>query len=203
MDIQDLPRELLAVRNLGERTIPSPLGRLFDKEESARVFFTDDFRIAVDHRLESIRKNIAHKQGIPCFEAAGPRSRIFFDPASTTCAIVTCGGLCPGLNDVIRSIVLQAYYRYGVRRILGIPYGFEGLIPSYGHKLIELTPEYVSTIHTFGGTCLGTSRGPQDVGKMVDRLAELGVNVFFVIGGDGTQRAGLAICEEALRRGLQ
>jgi 6-phosphofructokinase 1 len=116
---------------------------------------------------------------------------------------VTCGGLCPGLNDVIRSIGLQAYYRYGVRRILGIPYGFEGLIPERQHDLIPLTPEFVTSIHSFGGTAIGTSRGPQDVGRMVDRLAELGVNVLFVIGGDGTQRGGRDIFLEAARRGIE
>lgn len=202
MKFGDLPAESFKVRNLGERLIPSPLGRLFGKEETARLFYTDDFRVVVDHRLESIQRNFQQGTSIPCFEAAGPRSRIFFDPEQTVCAVVTCGGLCPGLNDVIRSIVLQAHYRYGVKKILGIPYGFEGLIPDYGHQLIELTPDFVSSIHTFGGTCLGTSRGPQDTGRMVDRLAELGVNILFVIGGDGTQRAGLAICEEALRRGM-
>lgn len=198
-----MPPEFYQVRNLGERTIPSPLGELLEKEELARVFYTDDFRIAVDHQLGSIMSHFERGLPLPCFEAAGPRSKIFFDPAKTTCAVATCGGLCPGLNDVIRAIVLQAHYRYGVKRILGIPYGFEGLNPAYGHQLIELTPEFVSSIHTFGGTCLGTSRGPQDVEQMVDRLAELGVSIFFLIGGDGTQRAGRAICEEALRRGMK
>ena len=83
-----------------------------------------------------------------------PSHEDFFEPKETICAIVTCGGLCPGLNDVIRSVVMQAYYRYGVPRTLGIPYGFEGLIADYGHRLINLTPTYVTNIHRFGGTTL-------------------------------------------------
>jgi 6-phosphofructokinase 1 len=98
---------------------------------------------------------------------------------------------------------MQAYYRYGVRRIYGIPYGFEGLIPDYGHAIVNLTPDAVANIHEFGGTWLGTSRGPQDVLRMVDRLQELDVNILFVIGGDGSQRGAIAIEKEARRRGAK
>jgi 6-phosphofructokinase 1 len=190
----------LKVINLGERVVDSPLDEFFEEAESGHRFYTDETRYVVDHNLNSVRAHTDLGQEIPCFEAAGPRRKIFFKPGETTCAIVTCGGLCPGLNDVIRSIVLQAYHRYGIRRILGIPYGFEGLNPAYGHAIIELSPAFVSNIHSFGGTALGTSRGPQDTSRMVDRLQELGVNVLFVIGGDGTQRGGLAISREALSR---
>ncbi len=193
----------LAIRTLGARTIESPLNRQFHELGNEHAFYTDDHRVLVDHRLSNLQELIATGAELPCFEVAGPRKRLFFKPDETICAIVTCGGLCPGFNDVIRAIVLQAHHRYGVARILGIPYGFEGLIPEYGHHIFNLTPGFVSNIHRFGGTNLGTSRGPQDVKRMVDRLQELGVNILFVIGGDGSQRGGRAIDEEARQRGLR
>lgn len=199
----ELKPEDLVIRSLGERTIDSPLDPYFRESGHDHTFYNDDNRIIVDHDLNSVRA--ALKAGVDpfCFEAAGPRRKIFFDPEKTIAAVVTCGGLCPGFNDVIRSIVLQAQYRYGVPRTLGIPYGFEGLIPDYGHKLINLTPGFVSNIHNFGGTDIGTSRGPQDPVRMVDRLEELKVNILFVIGGDGTQRGGKAIADEAQSRGYK
>ena len=48
------------------------------------------------------------------FEKAGPRRRLFFEPARTRAAIVTCGGLCPGLNNVIRSVTRELRRSYGV-----------------------------------------------------------------------------------------
>lgn len=135
------------------------------------------------------------------FEKAGPRKKIYFDPSKTKCAIVTCGGLCPGINDVIRSIVMEAHYHYGIRTVLGIRNGFRGLIPDYGYDILELTPESVSHIHQFGGTILGSSRGLQDPEIMVDSLERMNINVLFVIGGDGSMRAAKAIMDEVTRRG--
>jgi 6-phosphofructokinase 1 len=114
----------------------------------------------------------------PC-RRGGPREQLYFDPPKTTAAIVTCGGLCPGLNDIIRGIVMELYTRYGVTRIYGIRYGYEGLVPRYGHVPLTLRPESVSTIHNFGGTILGSSRGPQNLGEMVDHLEELDVDILF------------------------
>lgn len=111
------------------------------------------------------------------------------------------GGLCPGLNNVIRDIVITAMRVYGVRRVLGFLYGYRGLVEKESH--IELTPEGVSEIHELGGTILGSSRGPQDPCKMVDRLEELDVNVLFVIGGDGTMTGALALSDEIRRRNLE
>ncbi|MHC4416379.1 MAG: ATP-dependent 6-phosphofructokinase [Planctomycetota bacterium] len=139
----------------------------------------------------------------PTVELAGPRRRILFDPAKTRIGIVTCGGLCPGINDVIRGLVLQAWHRYGVHRIHGFRYGLRGLIPDYGHDVMALTPTEVSSIHEDGGSILGSSRGPQDISRIVDRLAEMSINILFLIGGDGSLRAGLAIAGEIDRRGLQ
>jgi len=162
-------------------------------DENHRILFEDD--------PQKIHRSIESGYDVPTLELAGPRRKIFFDPEHTTCGIVTCGGLCPGLNDVIRGLVMQAYYRYGVRKILGFRFGYQGLNPDYGHEVLELTPNMVSHIHRFGGTFLGTSRGPQSVPVMVDRLIELGVNVLFVVGGDGTLRGGAELSEEALHRG--
>lgn len=195
--------EDLTIKALGERTIISPLDQQFQETGRTHAFYGDDSRVLLDHNLAHIQGTFERGEEPLCFEAAGPRRKIFFKPEDTTCAIVTCGGLCPGLNDVIRSIVMQAYYRYKVPRTLGIAYGFEGLIPDYGHRLINLTPSYVTNIHRFGGTALGTSRGPQETRRMVDQLIELKVNILFVVGGDGTQRGGKDIGEEALRRGYR
>ena len=129
------------------------------------------------------------------FEAAGPRRHLYFDPLRTKAAVVTCGGLCPGLNDVIRAIVMEAYHHYHMAGVLGIPFGLEGFIPKYGHRYIELTPDKVRDIHLFGGTVLGSSRGPQDPGEIVDTLERSNVNLLFIIGGDGTMKAGRAIFE--------
>ncbi|MDR3320729.1 MAG: ATP-dependent 6-phosphofructokinase [Desulfovibrio sp.] len=137
------------------------------------------------------------------FEAAGPRRKLYFDPGHAKCAIVTCGGLCPGINDVIRAIVMEAYHAYNVPSVLGIPYGLEGFITKFKHHPTELTPDMVADIHRFGGTILGSSRGPQQPDEIVDTLERCNVNALFVIGGDGTMRAALSISEEMNKRGLK
>ncbi|MBQ4133389.1 MAG: ATP-dependent 6-phosphofructokinase [Desulfovibrionaceae bacterium] len=137
------------------------------------------------------------------FELAGPRKKIYFDPPKTRCAIVTCGGLCPGINDVIRSIVMEAAHGYGVAGVLGIRYGLQGFIPKYKHEVVELTPDSVSQIHQFGGTVLGSSRGPQNPEEVVDALERLNVSCLFMIGGDGTLKAANAVSQEAQRRGMR
>ncbi len=135
------------------------------------------------------------------FELAGPRARLFFDPRSTRAGIVTCGGLCPGLNNVIRSIFLELFHGYGVTEVLGFRNGYAGLDPSRGPQPVNLSLEVVDDIHREGGTILGTSRGPVDVVAAVDNLVRLGVNILFTVGGDGTQRGGHALLCEAQRRG--
>lgn len=137
------------------------------------------------------------------FEAAGPRKKLYFDPSRAKCAIVTCGGLCPGLNDVIRAIVMEAHHAYHVPSIMGIRYGLEGFIPACGHQPMELTPERVADIHRFGGTILGSSRGPQSAEKIVDSLERSNVSILFVIGGDGSMKAALSISREVQARNLK
>jgi len=135
-------------------------------------------------------------------EAAGPREMLFFDPSDLACGIVTCGGLCPGLNDVIRSIVLSSHHHYGVRKIFGFRYGYEGLVSRYGHTPLELSPDTVNRIHEIGGTVLGSSRGHQEASEMVNTLEDMKIGVLFAIGGDGTLRGARSIAKEATRRGM-
>lgn len=182
------------IQKLGECTIPSPM---------SGVRFTGDGEHVLFHsNLDAIRGYLNTGMEPPAFEPAGPREKIFFDPGKLACGIVTCGGLCPGLNNVIRAIVLSLHHHYGVRTIYGFPYGYEGLAPRHGHQPILLTPEKVGAINETGSTILGSSRGSQDVAVMVDTLERMRINILFCIGGDGTQRGALAISEEAARRGL-
>ncbi|MEM6523982.1 MAG: ATP-dependent 6-phosphofructokinase [Bacteroidota bacterium] len=188
------------IQSLGRADIPSPLN--LDKLAGQQVFnyVKDDQRILLDTSLYGFNES-KEKNMIPsCLEKAGPRKNIYFDPPETSAAIVTCGGLCPGINNVIRSVVMGLHYFYGVKRILGIPYGYEGFIPSYGHGFIDLTPEKVKDIHEFGGTILGSSRGGQSVEAMVDTIEKENINIVFAIGGDGTLKGAREIGEELLRR---
>ncbi len=137
-------------------------------------------------------------------EKAGPREKIYFDPVKVHAGIVTCGGLCPGLNDVIRAIVMALWYRYGTKQISGFMYGYRGLLSKFNLPVMELNPENVSKIHRLGGTILGASRGHGDcVEEIVDSLERMNVNMLFSIGGDGTQKGALDISEEAEKRGLK
>jgi 6-phosphofructokinase 1 len=190
----------LNIANLGPRRFPSP-GCSREFAEELGGWHSDGDRILLNDHMDAVREAMRIDIDPPSIELAGPRRDIFFNPPETCIAIVTCGGLCPGINDVIRSIVMQAYYAYGVRQILGIQYGYEGLDPAFGHKPVELTPDKVMNITTFGGSILGSSRGKRDIKVMVNRLEALGVNILFVIGGDGSQRGAQAIYEEAIRRG--
>ncbi len=137
------------------------------------------------------------------FEAAGPHERLFFDPKHTRSAIVTCGGLCPGLNDVIRSIVLESHYAYGADDILGFRYGLAGFIEEKGFTPMVLRSYDIGNIHHFGGTILGTSRGSQPIPRIVDRLLKEHIDILYVIGGDGSMKAAIAIKNEIAKRGLR
>ncbi|MGC4050796.1 MAG: ATP-dependent 6-phosphofructokinase [Paludibaculum sp.] len=188
---------IVAVERLGETLHPSPLKLHEADPEHPNVFVRDSefipLHITVD--LENER------EGNHLFEKAGPRDSIYFDPAQTRAAIVTCGGLCPGLNNVIRSLVLSLRCHYGVQRVLGIRYGYHGLNPAHGYPPMELDVDDVSDIHEIGGTIIGTSRGPEDPAAMLEYLRNLGVQMLFTIGGDGTQRGALKLHAEARRQG--
>src|SRR6516162_9085059 len=188
------------IESLGECPFLSPLRH---RHVGSEKFRTDEHRIIYDDSMEGVRDTYERGLKPLSFEMAGPYEKIYFEPGKTSAAIVTCGGLCPGLNDIIRGIVMELYQGYGVTQIYGSRYGYEGLAPRYGHIPLMLRPDSVSTIHTFGGTILGSSRGPQDVGEMVDHLEELDVDLLFVIGGDGALKGGAAINEEIRRTGLK
>jgi len=175
------------ITTLGEPLFSSPIGR----------FVNDDLRVP-EHIICNL--NAPAEDGL-LFELAGPRAKLFFDPNQTRAGIVTCGGLCPGLNDVIRSLFLELHFAYGVKEVLGFRGGYQGLDPVLGKKPIMLTPKLVDDIHQEGGTILGTSRGPVDISIAVDNLIRLGVNILFTVGGDGTQRGGNKLLQEAKKRG--
>jgi 6-phosphofructokinase 1 len=154
---------------------------------------SDDVRIP--ERIES-----GMEPGLQ-FELAGPRAKLFFDPKQTRAGIVTCGGLCPGLNNVIRSLFLELHYGYGVAEVLGFRGGYSGLDPACGIEPVKITPRFVEGIHQKGGTILGSSRGPVDQGRAVENLIARGVNILFTVGGDGTQRGANDLYQEARKRG--
>jgi 6-phosphofructokinase 1 len=182
---------------LGPATVPSPLHLSTDPNDDVPDYVRDDARVLHDAVFTTTTSPDLSR----AFEVAGPREKIFFDPARTTAAIVTAGGLCPGINNVIRSVVLHAFHKYGVRRILGFRYGFAGLDAAEGLAPIALGPEDVRHIHNRGGTLLGTARGEHDVGAMVDTLERERVDILFVVGGDGTMKGAAALSAEAARRG--
>jgi 6-phosphofructokinase 1 len=188
-----------SIKSLGPCEIVSPLRHIGGVEVNFR---TADDRVLFDNTLD-LDEGPAQAGPPLSFEAAGPREQIFFNPAKTTAAIVTCGGLCPGLNDIIRGLVTQLNYRYAVTKVYGFRYGYEGLIARYGHTPLLLRPESVAQINNFGGSILGTSRGPQSIEEMVDLLEEMKIDLFFVVGGDGTLRGAAEVAAECARRGLK
>ena len=182
-----LPKELhgeassmIAVESLGSARFPSPLRGGFIEPEP--LF------LPIDAACDEV-----DAPGYYGFSPAGPRDRLYFEPSTVACAIATCGGLCPGLNNVIQSVVQTALNRYRVRAVLGIPFGLSGCVPGFEHRPVTLTPRNVADIHEQGGTVLGTSRGPQDCAAIADWLRREGVHVLFLIGGDGTMQAASAL----------
>ncbi len=178
------------INRVGRCTFRSPL--------DSKVFIDDSEGVLINATLSGFQKGQIEPLSL---EMAGPREKAFFNPETSRAALVTCGGLCPGLNDVIRAIVMVLWYRYGVREIFGLRYGFEGLIASFNHEPLLLKPELVEDIHKDGGTILGTSRGPQEPALMVDFLVERRIDMLFTIGGDGTQRGALELTREIEKRG--
>jgi 6-phosphofructokinase 1 len=191
------------ITSLGRGSVVSPLKNNQRDDSPVYKFVDEKDRIIFDNDLSYYNSCMETGEVPVSFEKAGPRETIFFEPAKTKVGIVTCGGICPGLNNVIRSIVNQLYYRYGISRVLGFKYGYAGLVSDYNHEVIEFTPEMVSDIHNAGGTILGTSRGNQDVSKIVDTLEIMNINVLFCIGGDGTLRGAHAIHKEIQSRNLK
>ncbi|MBP3709745.1 MAG: ATP-dependent 6-phosphofructokinase [Treponema sp.] len=191
------------IETLGQCKVPSPIQLSTVVGDFRANYVKDDsfvrYRVNVFNGKDEDDQTSAN-----LMQKAGPREFIYFDPKHVKAGICTCGGLCPGLNDVIRAIVRSLYNRYGVRRILGFQFGFKGFFPDQGFETIELYPWTVDEIHKIGGSYLGTSRGGGDrVNDVVDCIETLGVNVLFIIGGDGSQRGALDIANEITRRGLK
>jgi len=190
----------LEIEILGPCTFPSPLTTRL--AETSIHYVGEADRVLLEDRLSQVLGRAEDLQATPAFELAGPRHKLFFDPARLRCGVVTCGGLCPGLNNVIRGLVITLTESYGVEQILGFRYGYEGLVRKSGLGPVRLTPMVVADVHQQGGTMLGTSRGGQDAGEMVDRLEKLEIGALFVVGGDGTCRGAMALVDEIRRRKL-
>jgi 6-phosphofructokinase 1 len=188
--------EDVAIKDLGPCRYPSPAAAHLG--EGAMHFVGEADKVLVNDRLSQLPSS-PPTAPLPAFELAGPRNRVYFEPGKVRAGIVTCGGLCPGLNNVIRGLVLELWFGYGVKRVFGFRYGYEGLV-SKGRMPEPLTPEVVSRIHHQGGTLLGSSRGAQDPERVVDTLEAMGIDMLFVIGGDGTIRGAMRIAGEIEKR---
>lgn len=177
----------------------APVGQLGECRHPSPIPFAtaDEVWLPSDLRWQAGRP----PDDLLLFEQAGPRERLFFEPSETRAAIVTCGGLCPGINNVIRSVTRELLRGYEAKSVIGIRGGYRGLDPGRGKPPIDLTDEVVEDIHKVGGTLLRTSRGPVDIAVAVDFLIGQRVNILFTVGGDGTQRGGRALYEQARRRG--
>ncbi|EKG04524.1 6-phospho-1-fructokinase, putative [Trypanosoma cruzi] len=197
--LNEVTQEDLRVERLHGRKYMNP---------SKKHVMREEFSDKIEHIMHDPRPQEGVHSELPVSispllcELAAPRQRIHFNPPETVVGIVTCGGICPGLNDVIRSLTLTAVNAYRVKRVIGFRFGYWGLSKKGSHTAMELYRTSVTSIHRYGGTILGSSRGPQDPSEMVDTLERLGVNILFTVGGDGTQRGALKIAEEAKRRGV-
>ena len=190
------------ISTLGEARIQTPLlGQ--NRFHNDKNFISDNTRVVIDVNVDNLVKAVKKGNKLPSFELAGPREKIYFDPSKLRCALVACGGLCPGLNGIIRSVVLELYYGYGVRNIYGIQYGLQGFISKYGHDILSLTPDVVRNIIREGGSFLGSSRGPQDIEEIVDCLERMNIGALFMLGGDGTLMAATKIVDVISKRGLK
>ncbi|MEA3231727.1 MAG: ATP-dependent 6-phosphofructokinase, partial [Thermodesulfobacteriota bacterium] len=190
-----------SIEALGTANIVSPLAERTRNNQLS--FITDDDRVLIDIDSARIADACGKGKSLPALECAGPRRQIYFDPCKIRCALVTCGGICPGLNAIIRSVVLELFYGYGVRHINGIRYGLQGFIAKYRHEVMALSPNVVASIMKGGGTILGSSRGEQDVDAIVDCLERLGIGALFMIGGEGTLMAATRIADTILSRQLK
>jgi 6-phosphofructokinase 1 len=192
----------LRVRHLGECRHDSPLSAMLAAKRTSPHYVAEGDRVLLEDTVSMLAEHGLPPEDLPSFEAAGPRRKIYFDPARVTAGIVTCGGLCPGLNDVIRGLVQELTVQYDVKRIVGFRNGLRGLTARHRDDTIELTPDRVRDIHNAGGTILGSSRGAQDAEEMVDSLLLRGINVLFVIGGDGGMNAATNLAAAIRARGL-
>lgn len=191
------------IQSLGECCIDSPLLPLLDYRQYSVNYVEETDRILLDNTVSWMDRQGVPMDQLPGLEPAGPRRKIYFEPSRTRAAIVTCGGLCPGLNNVVRSLVNEFTRLYRIEKVFGIQNGYRGFTENCERPIIELTPSSVEHIHEQGGTMLGSSRGKQDPAVIVDCLERLGINALMVVGGDGTIRGAIAIADEIKRRQLK
>jgi 6-phosphofructokinase 1 len=187
---------------LGEPKVNSPIHMSTVIGDKIANYVREDEFILYEIEVTPEETSLCYKKD-QLLELAGPREMIYFHPGHVHAGIVTCGGLCPGLNDVIRAIVLTLWHLYGVQRITGIQYGYRGFLPQYNIPTVSLNPAIVDDIHYKGGTILGSSRGGSDIQAIADAIERMNLNVLFTIGGDGTQSGALAISEELEKRNLK
>jgi len=190
------------IEELGKPAVQSPIQMSKALGDKAANYVKNDKFVRLSSFIVPGEQPAVDKTQV--LERAGPREFIYFTPAHVHAGIVTCGGLCPGINDVIRSIVRCLSTRYGVTRITGIRYGYLGFLPEYQYGVKELDADVVDDIHKLGGTFLGSARGGgREVVQIVDTMEKLNLNMLFVVGGDGTQRGTLDIAEEVSKRNLK
>lgn len=194
-DVLQNPEQFdFTVDSLGTGTFQSPV--------RGRTFIADDEFVTFASQVKNIKSLLNKPITFPAFQKAGPRQKIFFDPAKCRAGIVTCGGLCPGLNNVIKGLVTVLSQEYGSTSITGFMYGYQGLLKTSQYKPVELTVQMVDTIHRDGGTILGSSRENQDTIELVDTLVRLNIDMLFCVGGDGTQRGAADLVDEIKKRNL-
>jgi 6-phosphofructokinase 1 len=203
MENLDLTNEELRVSTLGPARIDSPIRLSTSRDDGISDYVEDGRTVLLHHDRAEVESRVRAGAVLPAFEKAGPRPKVYFDASKVRAAIVTCGGLCPGINNVIRELVRTLCIGYGVRTVLGIRYGYEGFVPKFGHEPVMLTPDSVDEIHEKGGSVLASSRGNQPTEEVVDCLERMNISMLFAIGGDGTLRAANEIHEEVSKRGLR
>ncbi|KAG8049861.1 hypothetical protein GUJ93_ZPchr0009g259 [Zizania palustris] len=209
----EAPVPLFALHELPTRTdddghavaaIPNPIARHSLYHPTATFFIapTDVVLRDVLFDASSGRGQRRQRQQLAAYHRAGPRREVAFDPVRVRAAIVTCGGLCPGMNTVVRELVVGLSELYGVRGggVFGVRNGYGGFYSE--EEPVPLEPETVEQWHKAGGTVLGTSRGGFDLGRIVGAIERRGFNQVYAIGGDGTMRGAVKIFEEVRRRRL-
>lgn len=201
-DVLSMTGEDVAVRTLGDPCFPSPMAGMLNGRRSSVHWVDDTDRVLLDDTRAMAAARHVEVTDLPAFEPGGPRAGLYFDPATTSAGIVTCGGLCPGLNNVVRGLVLELIERYGVQHVVGFTNGYHGLTAAGATDARVLDAAAVHDIQYRGGTILGTSRGAQDPDEMLDTLLDRQISILFVVGGDGSLRGAQRISDAAAARGV-
>lgn len=166
-------------------------------ERAQKTFTNTGEMVLADIALDE--NNPSHTvEELIAYKKAGPREKIVFG-RGIRAAIVTCGGICPGINTVIREIT-TCLTQYGASKIFGVPHGYRGF---YSGRWRELTLDDVEEKHKIGGSMLGNSRGGFDLEKIVDAIETRNIDHVYIIGGDGTIIGCKKIYDEIRRRGLK